>query len=70
MSWITEINLLFHDIIIYWDAPVGEKSRKDKKIWEEDNRQEERKEGEETRQYATKIDKTRDWKNRREKMRR
>ncbi len=48
MSWITEINLLFHDIIIYWDAPVGEKSRKDKKIWEEDNRQEERKEGEET----------------------
>ncbi len=22
MSWITEINELFHDILIYWDAPV------------------------------------------------
>ncbi len=22
LSWITEINELFHDIIIYWDAPV------------------------------------------------
>ncbi len=21
-SWITEINELFHDILIYWDAPV------------------------------------------------
>ncbi len=23
LSWITEINELFHDIIIYWDAPVS-----------------------------------------------
>ncbi len=22
LSWITEINKLFHDILIYWDAPV------------------------------------------------
>ncbi len=22
LSWITEINELFHDIVIYWDAPV------------------------------------------------
>ncbi len=22
LSWITEINLLFHDILIYWHAPV------------------------------------------------
>ncbi len=22
VSWITEINELFHDILIYWDAPV------------------------------------------------
>ncbi len=22
LSWITEINELFHDILIYWDAPV------------------------------------------------
>ncbi len=22
LSWITEINELFHDIPIYWDAPV------------------------------------------------
>ncbi len=21
LSWITEINELFHDILIYWDAP-------------------------------------------------
>ncbi len=24
LSWITEINYLFHDILIYWDAPVGQ----------------------------------------------
>ncbi len=24
LSWITEINELFHDILIYWDAPVWE----------------------------------------------
>ncbi len=24
-SWITEINLLFHDILIYWNAPVNVK---------------------------------------------
>ncbi len=23
LSWITEINELFHDILIYWDAPVS-----------------------------------------------
>ncbi len=23
LSWITEINQLFHDILIYWDAPVS-----------------------------------------------
>ncbi len=23
VSWITEINELFHDILIYWDAPVS-----------------------------------------------
>ncbi len=23
LSWITEINELFHDILIYWDAPVN-----------------------------------------------
>ncbi len=23
-SWITEINELFHNILIYWDAPVWE----------------------------------------------
>ncbi len=22
LSWITEINWLFHNILIYWDAPV------------------------------------------------
>ncbi len=22
LSWITEINEIFHDILIYWDAPV------------------------------------------------
>ncbi len=22
LSWITEINEFFHDILIYWDAPV------------------------------------------------
>ncbi len=22
LSWITEINELFHNILIYWDAPV------------------------------------------------
>ncbi len=22
LSWITEINKLFHDILLYWDAPV------------------------------------------------
>ncbi len=22
LSWITEINELFHEILIYWDAPV------------------------------------------------
>ncbi len=22
LNWITEINELFHDILIYWDAPV------------------------------------------------
>ncbi len=22
LSWITEINELFHDILIYWDAPA------------------------------------------------
>ncbi len=22
LSWITEINAFFHDILIYWDAPV------------------------------------------------
>ncbi len=22
LSWIIEINELFHDILIYWDAPV------------------------------------------------
>ncbi len=22
LSWITEINELFHDILIYWDSPV------------------------------------------------
>ncbi len=22
LSWITEINKLFHDILIYWDVPV------------------------------------------------
>ncbi len=22
LSWITEINELFHDILMYWDAPV------------------------------------------------
>ncbi len=22
LSWITDINELFHDILIYWDAPV------------------------------------------------
>ncbi len=25
LSWITEINELFHDILIYWDAPVYRK---------------------------------------------
>ncbi len=25
LSWITEINELFHDILIYWDAPVNVK---------------------------------------------
>ncbi len=25
LSWITEINELFHDILIYWDAPVNMK---------------------------------------------
>ncbi len=25
LSWITEINELFHNIIIYWDAPVNNK---------------------------------------------
>ncbi len=24
LSWITEINELFHDILIYWDAPVNQ----------------------------------------------
>ncbi len=24
LSWIAEINELFHDILIYWDAPVYE----------------------------------------------
>ncbi len=24
LSWVTEINELFHDILIYWDAPVEE----------------------------------------------
>ncbi len=24
LSWITEINELFHDILIYWDAPVDD----------------------------------------------
>ncbi len=23
LSWITEINLLFHNILICWDAPVN-----------------------------------------------
>ncbi len=22
LSWITEVNSLFHDILIYWDAPL------------------------------------------------
>ncbi len=26
LSWITEINELFHDILIYWDAPVHQSS--------------------------------------------
>ncbi len=26
LSWITEINELFHDILIYWDAPVHYKT--------------------------------------------
>ncbi len=26
LSWITEINELFHDILIYWDAPVNTKA--------------------------------------------
>ncbi len=28
LSWITEINELFHDILIYWDAPVQVHLRK------------------------------------------
>ncbi len=28
LSWITEINELFHDILIYWDAPVSDWIRK------------------------------------------
>ncbi len=24
LSWITEINKLFHDILIYWDAPIDQ----------------------------------------------
>ncbi len=28
LSWITEINELFHNILIYWDAPVHGKSIK------------------------------------------
>ncbi len=27
LSWITEINELFHNILIYWDAPVYNLSR-------------------------------------------
>ncbi len=23
LSWITEINSIFHDILIYWDTPVN-----------------------------------------------
>ncbi len=26
LIWITEINELFHDILIYWDAPVYKKN--------------------------------------------
>ncbi len=28
LSWITEINELLHDILIYWDAPVYVKKQK------------------------------------------
>ncbi len=28
LSWFTEINELFHDVLIYWDAPVYENSSK------------------------------------------
>ncbi len=38
LSWITEINELFHDIIIYWDASVFEnleaEDAKKSKYWE------------------------------------
>ncbi len=32
LSWITEINELFHDILIYWDAPVYS-FREVMKVW-------------------------------------
>ncbi len=35
LSWITEINELFHNILIYWDAPVYEHLNKDRQttVW-------------------------------------
>ncbi len=33
LSWITEINELFHDILIYWDAPVHRQREKEKHIF-------------------------------------
>ncbi len=32
LSWITEINELFHDILIYWDAPVHRQREKEKRL--------------------------------------
>ncbi len=33
LSWITEINELFHDILIYWDAPVGQHQIRKHKVF-------------------------------------
>ncbi len=38
LSWITEINELFHDILIYWDAPVYFKDSLEKHSDEADPR--------------------------------
>ncbi len=36
-SWITEINELFHDILIYWDAPSSSKRFMCQRLWGSDH---------------------------------